>query len=91
MYRYQKKQGAEDKTFSQDGVKNLPNGIVESDHELDSQYLTPIQEQPADSATLPTPQNPPAVNPAPTPPVAAPVLPSVPPQNEQTANTEANK
>jgi hypothetical protein len=39
MYRYKIKQGAEDKVFAGDGVKNLGNGVIESDHELTNPYL----------------------------------------------------
>lgn len=95
MYRYQKKQGEDHRIFSQDGVRNLSNGIVESDHELNSPYLELVQEAevapqaaqtpPAASvqAPNPLPQNQPvSVN---QPPVA------VPAPNEQTANMEASK
>lgn len=46
MYRYQVKPGEEHRTFGGDGVRNLGDGIVESDQELNSVHLTPIEDKP---------------------------------------------
>ncbi len=72
-YKYQIKKGEENRIFA--NARNLGNGIVESDTELNSVYLTPVteaDEQPAQAeqmtASLPpkptTPPAAPAVTPA---------------------------
>lgn len=44
MHRYQIKQGYEHVTFGGDGVRNLGDGTVESDVELNSPLLTIVSE-----------------------------------------------
>lgn len=90
MYQYQIKKGAENKVFAGQGVKNLGNGMVESDHELRNPDLTPVEQNTEQAAPAPpvSPPNPPA----PTSGQAAQspnLSPQVSPQtNTQAANTE---
>jgi hypothetical protein len=48
MYKYQIQKGAEARVFAGDGVRNLGDGTVESDHELTSPYLTVVEGEKAD-------------------------------------------
>lgn len=70
MYQYKRKEGAENKTFGGDNVRNLESGIVESDHPLNSPDLELINNT---EATVPDtkPEATPAPN-APQPPAPAP-------------------
>jgi hypothetical protein len=76
-YKYQIKSGNEERVFAGQGVRNLGNGIVESDQELDSPLLEAIEDKP-EQMTASTEQKPAAAaNPI------APALPVQPPQNTQ--------
>jgi hypothetical protein len=83
-YKYQIEKGHESRVFA--GARNLGNGIVESDEELTSNYLTLIKDEPAQPEV---PATPPAPTP-PTPPATPQAAPAQPPQNEQTTNKETN-
>lgn len=50
MYRYKVKPGSEHLIVGGDGVRNLGDGTVESNHELNSPYLEMIKELEAQAA-----------------------------------------
>lgn len=52
MLRYKVKPGSEHLVIGGDGVRNLDNGIVESDHELTSPYLEEIVQQAEQAAPV---------------------------------------
>lgn len=82
MYRYQIQKGAENRSFAGDGVRNLGNGTIESDHELTSQYLTLVKDEQPQAPPAPPQNAPTAPAPPQTPPAqSAPV--QTPPQNTQ--------
>lgn len=83
MYRYKIKEGAESRTFGGDGVRNLGNGVVESDHALTSPYLTILSDDPDQPQRQQTPMTA-TPNPAPVRPSApvAAVTPPAAPENE---------
>lgn len=76
MYRYQIKKGEEHLKFGGDGVRNIGDGTVESDHELTNPHLKPINDAPAQPPAASV--SPPSVAPA-----SQPSQPASPPQNTQ--------
>lgn len=77
-YKYQITKGNEGRVFAGGGVQNLGNGIVVSDHVLDSPYLTRVTEEQAPAPAAAAPTVPPAATPQTSVPAEPPAAPAQP-------------